>query len=307
MPLDAALEQNTPTSPPSSTGKTHHRTIWLSDIHLGTKGCQADYLLSFLKYNTCDTLYLVGDIIDGWQLKSKVYWPQSHTNVIRRFLTMAKRGTRIVFITGNHDEFLRKYTERRFGNIELVDEISHYTADNQKLLVVHGDQFDAVTRAHGWLSHLGSTAYDHLIELNTQYNKLRARFGLGYWSLSAFVKHRVKSAVNFISEFEHWVSRTAKQRGFDGVVCGHIHHAEIRMIDDIKYLNCGDWVESCTALIEQESGDISIVHWLEELEKRQEKVELSSDKSVDADPLELLAEFNELEIEKKVKRSEEKV
>ena len=278
---------NTPlgSSRDSRPGRTHYRTIWLSDIHLGSKGCQADQLLSFLKTHSCDTLYLVGDIIDGWKLKSKVYWPQSHSNVIRRFLTMAKRGTRIVFITGNHDEFLRNYSGRRYGNIELLDEACHYTADNKKLLILHGDQFDDAKGAYGRLSSLGAIAYDELVELNTHYNRLRARFGLDNWAVPGFVKNTAKTA--FISEYEQWIAGTAKQRGFDGVVCGHIHNVENRMINSVQYLNCGDWVESCTALVESRSGDISIINW-------QDEVEPNTDKG-NADPLALLAELNELE------------
>lgn len=270
--------------------KKQGRTIWISDVHLGTKGSQAEYLLAFLKEYECDTLYLVGDIIDGWMLKEKLYWPQSHTNVIRRILTLSKRGTRVVFITGNHDEFLRKYSGNKFGNIELEDEVEHITADGKRLLVVHGDQFDAVTRYHGWVSHLGSHAYDKLIEMNTHYNNVRAKAGLGYWSLSSFIKNRVKTAVNFISEFENWVARTAKQRGFDGVVCGHIHHAEQSEVEGIQYLNCGDWVESCTALIEDEQGEIKIIRWLDEYKPTQvtplDKAQQYSD------PFELFAELN---------------
>lgn len=244
--------------------KVKYKTIWVSDIHLGTKGCQAESLLHFLKTHDCETLYLVGDIIDGWQLKSKMFWPQSHTNIIRRFLTLAKRDTKVIFITGNHDEFLRQHNGKKFGNIEIHNEYTHTTADGKKLLVVHGDEFDAVTRYHGWIAHLGSHAYNFLIWLNVWFNKLRAKFNYGYWSLSAFIKHKVKSAVSFISEYEYWVSETAKKRGFDGVVCGHIHHAEITELDGIIYHNCGDWVESCTALAEDNNGNIKIINWIEE-------------------------------------------
>lgn len=265
--------------------RTHYRTIWLSDIHLGSKGCEAEQLLDFLKTHSCDTLYLVGDIIDGWKLKSKVYWPQSHSNVIRRFLTMAKRGTRIVFITGNHDEFLRNYSGRRYGNIELLDEAVHCTADNKKLLVLHGDQFDDAKGAYGRLSSLGAMAYDELVELNTHYNRLRTRFGLDNWAVPGFVKHTAKTA--FISEYEQWIAGTAKQRGYDGAVCGHIHHVENRMINDVQYLNCGDWVESCTALVESRNGEISIVDW-------ESNAQSIADRE-GGDPLALLAELNELE------------
>ncbi|EDY86938.1 metallophosphoesterase [gamma proteobacterium HTCC5015] len=268
--------------------KRHYRTLWLSDIHLGTRGCQADFLTDFLKHHSCDTLYLVGDIIDGWALKSRVYWPQSHTNVVRRILTLSKRGTRVVFVTGNHDEFLRQYSGRTFGNIELVDEIEHTTADGKRFLVIHGDQFDAVTRCHKWLSVLGSAAYDSIIQVNAHYNKVRAKLGYGYWSLSAFLKHRVKSAVNFISEFEHWVAHAAEKGGYDGVICGHIHHAEIRSIGEVTYMNCGDWVESCTGLAESEDGSIEILRWTR---GEHNVVELLPDDMEKTDELGLIAEL----------------
>jgi len=242
-------------------GKTHYRTIFLSDIHLGTKGCQADRLLDFLKQHTCDELYLVGDIIDGWRMKSSIYWPQAHSNVLRRFLTLTKRGTRLVYVTGNHDEFLRRYSDLAIGNIELVDEAVHETADGRRLLVVHGDEYDVITRYHRWVAWLGDMGYTLMLELNRHFNALRSRFGYGYWSLSAWVKHRVKRAVSFISEFEEAVAHHCRKQGYDGVVCGHIHHAEIRDLQGVRYLNCGDWVESCTALVEDEHGEFRIVDW----------------------------------------------
>lgn len=243
--------------------KRHYRTLWLSDIHLGTRGCQADALLRFLKTHTCDTLYLVGDIIDGWRLSSGVYWPQSHSDVLRRFLTLAKRGTRVVYITGNHDEFLRRYSDLVLGNIELVDRAEHETGDGRRLLVIHGDEYDVITRYHRWIAGLGDLGYTFLLELNRLNNAIRERLGFGRWSLSAWVKSRVKRAVSFISEFEVALARECRQRGYDGVVCGHIHHAEMRTIDAVEYLNCGDWVESCTALAEDASGRISILRWHE--------------------------------------------
>jgi len=242
-------------------GKKHYRTIFLSDIHLGTKGCQADRLLDFLKQHTCDELYLVGDIIDGWRMKSSIYWPQSHSNVLRRFLTLSKRGTRVVYVTGNHDEFLRKYSDLAIGNLELVDEAIHHTAAGERLLVVHGDEYDVITRYHRWVAWLGDRGYSLLMHLNRYLNRLRSRFGYGYWSLSAYVKHRVKRAVNFISEFEEAIAHQCRKQGYDGVVCGHIHHAEIRDLTGTTYMNCGDWVESCTALVEDERGSFQILEW----------------------------------------------
>jgi UDP-2,3-diacylglucosamine pyrophosphatase LpxH len=242
-------------------GKAHYRSIFLSDIHLGTRGCQAERLLEFLKLHTCDRLYLVGDIVDGWRLKSQMYWPQSHSNVIRRFLTLAKRGTRIVYVTGNHDEFLRRYSDLVIGNLELVDRAVHETACGQRLLVVHGDEFDVVTRYHRWIAFLGDIGYTLLLEINRHFNRVRSRLGYGYWSLSAWIKHRVKRAVSYIGEYEAALVHQCRKDGFDGVVCGHIHHAEITDIGGIRYMNCGDWVESCTALVEDRNGRFQILDW----------------------------------------------
>jgi UDP-2,3-diacylglucosamine pyrophosphatase LpxH len=248
-------------------GKTHYRAIFLSDIHLGTRGCRADALLEFLKYHTCDELYLVGDIIDGWRFRRGFYWPQDHTNVLRRFLTLSKRGTRVIYVTGNHDEFLRKYSDMDVGNIALVDAEVHHTADGRRLLVVHGDAYDVVTLYHRWVALLGDLGYAVLLALNTRLNRWRACLGFGYWSLSAWVKHRVKRAVNYVSSFEESVSHHCRQRGFDGVICGHIHHAEITHYGDVCYMNCGDWVESCTALIEDATGRFRIIRWADEMRR----------------------------------------
>jgi len=241
--------------------KTHYRSIWLSDVHLGTRGCQSEALIEFLRSHTCDRLYLVGDIIDGWRLKSSPYWPQSHTNVIRRILTLAKRGTEIIYVTGNHDEFLRRYTDHTFGNVRLVDRAVHLTPDGRRLLVVHGDEYDVITRYHRWIAWVGDLGYTLLLAVNRMTNGVRARLGFGFWSLSAWVKHKVKRAVSFISEFEEAVAQECRREGYDGVVCGHIHHAEIRDIRGVSYLNCGDWVESCTALVEDRAGHIRVLHW----------------------------------------------
>lgn len=248
--------------PRSEPGKTHYRTIFLSDIHLGTRGCQADRLLAFLKAHTCDQLYLVGDIVDGWRMKSTgIYWPQNHNNVLRRFLTLTKRGTEVIYVTGNHDEFLRRWSDLTIGNLNLVDEAEHVTADGRTLLVVHGDQFDVITRYHRWVAFLGDLGYNLLLEVNRLLNLLRTRYGYGYWSLSAWIKHKVKRAVNFISEFEEAVVHQCRRKGYEGVICGHIHHAEISDFDGVCYMNCGDWVESCTALVEDEHGQFRILDW----------------------------------------------
>jgi UDP-2,3-diacylglucosamine pyrophosphatase LpxH len=248
--------------------KKKYRSCWISDVHLGTRGCQAEILLDFLNNHTFETLYLVGDIIDGWVMsRGVVYWPQSHTNVIRKILSKAKNGTKVIFVSGNHDEFLRKYnneSDLTFGNITVVDSVIHTALDDKKYLVVHGDQFDIVTRYHKWLAVLGDYGYRFLIWLNTKMNKIRQQHGLGYWSLSKYVKHKVKQAVNFIGEYESMVAKSCEHLDVSGVICGHIHHAEIKQIGNITYMNDGDWVESCTALIEDYDGQFSIIHWGQE-------------------------------------------
>lgn len=237
------------------------RTVWISDVHLGFRGCSAEMLLDFLHSVECQHLYLVGDIVDIWNMRHGLYWPQSHNNVIRTILGKAKHGTRVVFVPGNHDEVFRDHTGTRFGNVEIVAEAIHETGDGRRLLIVHGDEFDGVTTCHPWVARLGSHAYDLLLQGNRYVNGVRRRLGLGYWSLAGFLKRRVKNAVNYISGFEEAVAREARRRGVDGVVCGHIHHAEIRAIDGVEYLNCGDWVESNTALVERFDGSVELLRW----------------------------------------------
>jgi UDP-2,3-diacylglucosamine pyrophosphatase LpxH len=242
-----------------------HRTIWLSDIHLGTPGCKAEFLVDFLKHNECETLYLVGDIIDGWKLRGSWFWPQEHTNVIRKLLTKSKRGTQTYYVTGNHDEFLRKFVgyKLEIGNVRLVNEMIHHTADGRRLLVIHGDAFDVITRYHRWVAMAGDAAYQATMTANYWFNRARRRVGLPYFSLSAFAKQRVKTAVNVVSSFEESVAHECRRRGLEGVICGHIHHAEIRQIEGVTYHNCGDWVESCTALTEDFNGQLRVVRWVE--------------------------------------------
>ncbi|ALG68257.1 UDP-2,3-diacylglucosamine diphosphatase [Beggiatoa leptomitoformis] len=242
----------------------HYRTIWLSDIHLGTRGCKADFLLDFLKNHESEYLYLVGDIIDGWRLKKSWYWSQSHNDVIQKVLRKARKGTKVFFIPGNHDEAARHFLNITFGDIHVVDEMVHTTADGRRLLVIHGDQFDGVIQYARWLALLGDWAYEMVLSLNHFYNICRRKLGYPYWSLSAYLKHKVKNAVNFITAFEQVLAEEARRRELDGVVCGHIHKAEIRMIDDVLYCNDGDWVESCTALIEDWDGDLFIVEWTDD-------------------------------------------
>lgn len=237
------------------------RTVWISDVHLGTPGCQADALLDFLRQVDCDTLYLVGDIIDGWQLRRQWYWPQAHNDVIQKLLRKARKGTRVIFVPGNHDEFARRYVQHNFGGVDVVDDCMHVTADGRRLWVTHGDLYDGVVQHAKWLAHLGDTLYDWALDLNRHFNSWRARMGLPYWSLSRYLKLKVKRAVSFIGAFEQAVAREARRRGADGVVCGHIHHAEMRVIDGVLYANDGDWVESLTALAEHADGRLEIIDW----------------------------------------------
>ena len=244
-----------------------YRSIFISDVHLGTKDCKANQLNNFLKHNSCETLYLVGDIIDAWKIKqNKWRWKQSHTNVIRRVLGHAKRGTRVVYVAGNHDEFLRPFIQYGlgFGNVEVVNQCEHIGADTRHYLVVHGDLFDGITRLAPWIAFLGDKAYDIVLALNNKFNWVRRRMGFGYFSLSKFLKHKVKKAVDFMFQFERNLAGYCKKRGFDGVICGHIHHAEIKEINGIIYMNDGDWVESMTALVEHHDGQWQIVTWTQE-------------------------------------------
>ncbi len=240
-------------------GKLRVRTVWISDLHLGTPGCQAKALLDFLRDVQCDTLYLVGDIIDGWQLRRTWYWPQAHNDVVQKLLRKARKGTRVVFVPGNHDEFARRYVTHTFGGIEVVDDCMHVTADGRRLWITHGDLFDGVIQCAKWLAYVGDAAYEFTLKVNRWFNRARARLGLPYWSLSKYLKHKVKRAVSYIDDFEAAVAREAKKRGANGVVCGHIHHAEMRDIDGILYCNDGDWVESLTALVEHDDGRLEII------------------------------------------------
>ncbi len=237
------------------------RTVWISDTHLGTPGCNAELLLDFLRSIDCETLYLVGDIVDGWQLRKGWYWPPRHNDVVRCILKQAKHGTRVVYVPGNHDEAFRDYVGLNFGGVELLPETIHVTADGRTLLIVHGDEFDGVVIYAKWLAFLGDHAYTALLKFNRTVNAVRRWFKLPYWSLAAHLKKKVKNAVAFISSFEEAVARAAAERGADGVVCGHIHSAEIRQIGDVTYYNDGDWVESCTALVEHADGTMEIIEW----------------------------------------------
>jgi len=249
------------------------RTIWISDVHLGTRGCKADSLLNFLRSYDCDTLYLVGDIIDIWRLKKAWFWLQSHNDVILEVLRKAKRGTKIVYVPGNHDEGARDYCAMQFANIRIVREDVHETLDGRKLWVIHGDEFDVVVKYAKWLAYLGDSAYQFAVFLNHWFNEARRHFGYGYWSLSAYLKSMVKDAVKYIESFEHALADEASRRNLDGVICGHIHRAEIREIGKVLYCNSGDWVESCTALAEDFHGCLHIIHWAVEQARRPQLAE----------------------------------
>ncbi len=237
------------------------RTLFISDVHLGTRGCQADLLLDFLKHNAADTIYLVGDMVDGWRLKSGWYWPQSHNDVVQKLLRRARKGTRVVYIPGNHDEFMRDYLGQHFGGVEVINQIVHTAADGKRMLVIHGDQFDVVVMHARWLAFLGDWAYELALWSNTWFNRARRKLGLPYWSFSAWAKQKVKNAVNFIGSFEATLAAEAEKQGADGVICGHIHHAAIRQIGQITYVNTGDFVESCTAVGEHPDGAFEILEW----------------------------------------------
>ena len=237
----------------------HYRTVWISDLHLGTPGCQADALLDFLRDHECDTLYLVGDIIDGWQLRRRWHWPQAHNDVVQKLLRKVRKGTRVVYVPGNHDEFARQFLGHQFGGIEVVEDCVHLCADGRRLWVTHGDLYDGVVQCARWLALLGDQAYEFTLRLNRILNRARARLGLPYWSLSGYLKRQVKRAVSYVGDFEAALAREARRRGADGVVCGHIHQPSLRLIDGVLYANDGDWVDSLSALVEHPDGRLEIV------------------------------------------------
>jgi UDP-2,3-diacylglucosamine pyrophosphatase LpxH len=247
---------------------TVYRTLFLSDFHLGTRGCQAELLLDFLKHNDAATIYLVGDMIDGWRLKSGWYWPQSHNDVVQKLLRKVRKGARVIYLPGNHDEFARSYLGSVFGGVEVADHAYHVTAGRKRLLIIHGDQFDVVVKHARWVAYLGDWAYTLALWLNLWFNKGRRAFGFPYWSLSQWAKFKVKNAVNFIGAFEAALAEAARRHHADGVVCGHIHHAAIRDIGGIAYINTGDFVESCTAVAEHHDGRLEILHWQKTADER---------------------------------------
>ncbi len=240
------------------------RALFISDIHLGTKGCQAELLLDFLRVHEADVIYLVGDIIDGWRLKQSWYWPQTHNDVVQKILRKGRKGSRIVYIPGNHDEFLRSYYGTHFGGIDVVETAIHETADGRRYLLIHGDVFDMVVRHAKWLALLGDWAYETALVVNTYVNLVRRKLGFSYWSLSAWAKLKVKNAVNFIGQFETTLSAEAHKHGVDGVICGHIHHAAMHDMNGVSYVNVGDWVESCTAVVEHDDGRLELIRWTQQ-------------------------------------------
>jgi UDP-2,3-diacylglucosamine pyrophosphatase LpxH len=240
---------------------TAYRTVFISDIHLGTRGCQAELLLDFLRHVTCEQLYLVGDIVDGWRMKGGWYWPQTHNDVVQKILRLARKGAAVIYIPGNHDDRVRDFCGVHFGGVVVTRDAIHQTADGRRFLVLHGDEFDAAVRLAPWLALAGDFAYRGALKLNTLLNRFRRRMGLGYWSLSAYLKSKVKDALRFIDNFEQAVASEARRRGVDGVICGHIHKVEMRTIDGVTYINDGDWVESCTAVVEHFDGRLEILPW----------------------------------------------
>lgn len=238
-----------------------YRSVFISDIHLGTRGCQAELLLDFIRHVECDNLYLVGDIIDGWKLKSGWYWPQAHNDVVQKILRMARKGVKVIYVPGNHDEVVRDFIGVHFGGVVVARDAIHEMADGRRFLVTHGDEFDGVVQHARWLAFVGDYAYRALLLTNTLFNRVRRRLGFGYWSLSAFLKAKVKNALQFVENYESAVAEEARRRGVDGVICGHIHKAEMRDIDGITYINDGDWVESCTALAERPDGTLELLEW----------------------------------------------
>jgi UDP-2,3-diacylglucosamine pyrophosphatase LpxH len=258
----------------------HFRTIWISDIHLGTSGCQAKRLLEFLKATESDKLYLVGDIVDGWQLKRRWYWHQTHNDVVQLVMKKAKKGTKVIFVPGNHDESVRQFIGLDFGGIKIRDELIHTTANGKRMLVLHGDRFDGVIACAKWLAYVGDSLYTMILKFNQVFNAWRARAGLPYWSLSQYLKLKVKNAVSYITSFEDALAAEARKQGLDGVICGHIHKPEIRDIDGILYCNDGDWVESLSALVEDKLGELRLVDW-REIMLRWEKLQFDTSEEED--------------------------
>ena len=243
--------------------KKYYRTIVLSDMHLGAKSCQYKQIEKFLDSHDCDYLYLNGDIIDGWALRRRWRWYTEYNTIIKKILKKSERGTQVIYVLGNHDDFLRAWlgSNLKFGNISITNEAVHQSATGENYLVTHGDLFDGVSRLAPWLSWAGSAGYELLINANMVYNRMRKFLGFGYWSFSSWIKKNVKKAVDHVFRFEHNLTFYARSRGYFGVICGHVHTPEIKTVNGISYLNSGDWQESCTALVEDEQGYWEIIYW----------------------------------------------
>lgn len=255
-----------------------YRTIWISDLHIGSTQCQADSLLDFLKHNDSQKLYLVGDIIDFWALSKKMYWPRDHNTIIQKILRKARHGTQIIYIPGNHDENVRDYDDYVFGDIIVKKSDIHTTALGKRFLIVHGDEYDTIAQHHRWMAKLGSVGYDWLIELNRFLRLCRRLLGVqSHFSLAAYIKFKVKNVVQFMSDYEQTIVKTLENEGVDGVICGHIHHAEIKDIEGFMYVNTGDFVESCTAIVEHHDGSLELVRWQnQETQKNRSSTEETS-------------------------------
>jgi len=259
------MRKNSSSNPTDARPPTRrYRTIFISDLHLGSPGCKAECLHDFLRHVDSDYLYLVGDVVDGWRLSKRWFWPERHDEILHGLLARARRGTAVVYLPGNHDEALRKLIGRTLGGVRFLQDVVHRTADGRRLLVTHGDAFDGVCKDMRWLARLGSIAYDAALAVNTGVNRVRRWLGLGYWPLSAFLKAQVKAAVNFVERYEQTLAAEARRRAVTGVVCGHVHKPEMRVIEGVEYFNDGDWVESCSALVEHMDGRLELLHWAEQ-------------------------------------------
>jgi UDP-2,3-diacylglucosamine pyrophosphatase LpxH len=241
--------------------ESRYRSIWISDIHLGTRECQAESLLNFLRFNESEYLYLVGDIIDGWRLRKSWFWPQSHNDVVQKLLRKARKGTRVTYIPGNHDQWLQDYTQIQFGEVTVLNETIHKTVEGRRLLVLHGDAFEKQIQYAWWRAQLAGWGYDRMLTIDHYYNAGRARLGYSRRSFAASLKSKLAEAVQFVRNFEDAAAIEAGRRGVDGIVCGHIHTPRLREINGVLYCNDGDWVENCTAAVEHQDGRLEVIAW----------------------------------------------
>jgi UDP-2,3-diacylglucosamine pyrophosphatase LpxH len=248
---------------PENGNLRRYRAIWISDIHLGTRHSRVDELLEFLRQAECRYLYLVGDFIDGWQLRSKWHWEDSYNLLIQKLLRKSRKATQVIYITGNHDEFVEQFLNVNFGSVMLAREVIHATADGKRYLVLHGHQFDGISHFNRLLDRIGTRLYDWILDFNLHFNRIRRSFGFGYWSIAAYLKYKAKAAIKYVSDFEDAIVQAARKHNVHGVICGHIHRPEIKQVGNITYMNSGDWVESCTALAENFDGTIELIHFHE--------------------------------------------